>query len=134
MTTTKTTKPTSPTELLDQFSSCAAAGDVEGLVGLYELDAVFQPGPGAVFRGHDQIRQSLSEFIAISPQISYDGDHNIVEAGEIVLVASHWSMTATAPDGTTVRDGGISADVLRRQADGSWLIVIDQPRGEPTTQ
>jgi hypothetical protein len=42
-------------------------------------------------------------------------------------------VTGQRPDGGVHREAGVSADVLRRQPDGSWLILIDQPRGSVVT-
>ena len=42
-----------------------------------------------------------------------------------------WTMVATLPDGTVMNEGGTSADVVRRQTDGTWKVLVDQPRGEP---
>jgi ketosteroid isomerase-like protein len=40
-----------------------------------------------------------------------------------------WTFAGTGPDGTPVKLAGHSADVLRRQIDGSWRFVIDNPWG-----
>jgi ketosteroid isomerase-like protein len=40
-----------------------------------------------------------------------------------------WSFDGTAPDGETVWLEAKNADVLRRQADGTWRFVIDNPWG-----
>ena len=39
-------------------------------------------------------------------------------------------MRATAPDGTKIQERGLSVAVLRRQPDGQWLMVIDNPHGQ----
>jgi ketosteroid isomerase-like protein len=52
-----------------------------------------------------------------------------VAAGDVALVSNTWTATAQLPDGSTSRQAGLSADVLRRQPDGSWLVLVDQPRG-----
>lgn len=127
---TALTAPTTPVELLEQFSRFAAVGDVDGLVSLYERDAVFQPQPGLVCRGRDEIGAALAELAALRPRIVFDDTPDVVEVGTVALVSSRWSMRGTAPDGSEVTDGGLSADVLRRQPEGTWLVVIDQPRGE----
>ena len=132
MTTTQITVATSPTELMELFARRAAVGDVEKLLALYEADAVFQPEFGVVLTGHEQIRPALTELLAMNPQITYTSAPDVVINGNIALVANFWTMQATAPDGTKVSDGGTSADVVRRQTDGSWLVMIDQPRGKPT--
>jgi ketosteroid isomerase-like protein len=53
----------------------------------------------------------------------------VLEAGGLALVAGVWSFTGTGPDGAPVRLTGHNADVLRRQGDGSWRFVIDNPWG-----
>ena len=53
----------------------------------------------------------------------------MIRAGETALVCNRWSMRGTGPDGTVIELHGTSADVLRRRADGSWGIVIDDPWG-----
>ena len=58
----------------------------------------------------------------------------MVIVDDIAVVSNTWTMTAELPDGSTHREGGVSADVLRRQADGSWLVLIDQPRGATLTE
>ena len=40
-----------------------------------------------------------------------------------------WSFDGTGPDGDPVRLSASNADVLRRQADGTWRFVIDNPWG-----
>jgi ketosteroid isomerase-like protein len=58
----------------------------------------------------------------------------VLEAEGTALVAYRWQMLATAPDGTPIRQGGRSADVLRRRPNGSWGVIIDDPYGgaDPT--
>lgn len=123
-------KATSPARLMELFALRAAMGDLEALMELYEPDAVFEPQPDVVMVGIDEIRAALSEFVLLRPRIEYVKQPEVLTVGEVALVSNMWTMTATAQDGSVVRDGGRSADVVRRQADGSWLVMIDQPRGE----
>jgi uncharacterized protein (TIGR02246 family) len=125
---------TSPTHLMQLFARRAGSGDLDGLMDLYETDAVFQPQPGVQLKGTDQIRAALSEFMVLNPQITFSGETEVVTVGDIALVANDWKMTGVAPDGSAVADGGSSADVVRRHGDGHWLVMIDQPRGKPAPQ
>jgi ketosteroid isomerase-like protein len=52
-----------------------------------------------------------------------------LQASDLALVITTWSFAGTGPDGKPVKLAAKSADVLRRQADGSWRIVIDNPWG-----
>jgi len=122
---------TSPTHLMQLFAQRAGAGDLEGVMALYEAEAVFQPAPGVELTGTDQISAGLSEFLMLKPQITFDGDTDVVVVDDIALVSNNWTMTGVAPDGSVVTDSGLSADIVRRQPDGAWLVLIDQPRGTP---
>ena len=53
----------------------------------------------------------------------------VLFAGDTALVANRWSLEGTGIDGEPLRMGGTSADVVRRQPDGSWRIAIDDPWG-----
>lgn len=119
-----------PAVLMATFAARARHGDAAGLVELYEPGAVFEPTIGATLRGGEQIRPALAELAAIRPTIEYVGEPAVVIVDDIALVANSWTMTAQLPDGSTLHEGGISADVLRRQPDGTWRVLIDQPRGE----
>lgn len=131
MTETTTPTATSPAHLMELFAARMTAADVDGLVDLYEPDAVFQPEFGARLIGHEQIRPALVEMMQIRPEITYLAEPDVLVHGEVALVSNFWTMTGTAPDGSVVAEGGTSADVVRRQADGSWRVLIDQPRGVP---
>jgi uncharacterized protein (TIGR02246 family) len=117
---------TSPEALMRTFTACIDARDLDALVALYEPDAVFEPQAGVVVHGHDAIRVALAELLAAEPTMTAT-TVQVLEAGDIALVINEWSMTGTAPDGSEIRQGGCSADVVRRQADGGWLVVVDKP-------
>jgi ketosteroid isomerase-like protein len=53
----------------------------------------------------------------------------VLEAGGLALVAGAWTFTGTGSDGEPVTLTGQNGDVLRRQEDGSWRFVIDNPWG-----
>jgi len=52
-----------------------------------------------------------------------------VSLRNVHLRASQWSATTTGPDGKPVTVTGNNVEVVRRQPDGTWLFVIDNPRG-----
>jgi uncharacterized protein (TIGR02246 family) len=124
--TTAETNLATPEALMCCFADRLNAGDLEGLVELYEPSAVFEPRPGVVVHGHTAIRHALGELLAIGPTISAE-TVEVLATDDIALVVNDWTTTATAPDGTDVRQAGRSADVVRRQPDGRWLVVVDKP-------
>jgi uncharacterized protein (TIGR02246 family) len=125
MTTSEIDRST-PEALMRGFADRLNAGDLDGLVTLYEPSAVFEPQPGVVVHGHAAIRHALDELLAIGPTITAE-TVQVLAADDLALVVNQWAMTGTAPDGTDVRQEGRSADVVRRQPDGRWLVVVDKP-------
>ena len=121
-----TTLPRSPEELLSQFGRYVTQRALEPLLDLYEPDALFVPEPGVVHAGRAAIRDALAGMLALAPVM----DTTVLavhQASETALVIVDWTLRGTAPDGSAVAQSGKSADVLRRQSDGSWRILIDHP-------
>jgi uncharacterized protein (TIGR02246 family) len=117
-----------PEQVIEQFAERMTGGDVEGALALYEPEATFAPQPGEEVRGLDAIRAALGQFAALRPTLSGRID-KVLEAGDTALVVNAWTLEGTAPDGAPVTMAGRSADVLRRQGDGTWRVVIDDPWG-----
>jgi uncharacterized protein (TIGR02246 family) len=117
-----------PAETVERFSGLLGQGRLEALLELYEDDAAFVVEPGRVVNGRVSIREELERLIALGPRMS-GSIERVLQADDTALVAYRWQMQATAPDGTPIRRGGVSADVLRRRRDGSWGVVIDDPYG-----
>ena len=117
-----------PNELLDRWSQAFNDGDLEELLSLYERDAVFFPEPGNRCEGIEQIRASVEAWLAMNSKIEMEGIH-LVEYGNLALSKSRWSLSAISPEGEAIALNGIGTEVLRKQADGSWLFAIDDPFG-----
>jgi uncharacterized protein (TIGR02246 family) len=116
----------SPEALMRAFTERVHARDLDGLVALYEPSAVFEPQPGVAVRGRDAIRQSLAELLALRPTM-VSNTLQVLRADDVALVVNEWNLTGTGPNGGEVRQRGRSADVVRRQRDGSWLVLVDKP-------
>ena len=122
------TSATTPDQTIRLFSELLAEGDLDALVELYEPDAVFAPEPGQAISGKEAIREALKPFFALNARITATVEKTML-AGDTALVSARWTMRGTSADGEPVETGGTSADVLRRRADGSWGIAIDDPWG-----
>jgi len=112
-----------PNEASRLFEERFASSDLDGLMDLYEDGAVFTNAQGA-HEGSDAIREVLAGYLSTGASIAMN-DSVSFEAGELALV--HWAWTMTFPDGRVAE--GATAEVLRRQSDGSWKFIIDNPDG-----
>ncbi len=116
-----------PVELDQLFGEALNSGNLEGLVALYEPDASFNPEPGQEIHGHVAIRQALAGFLIMNPSITLD-TKVLAQTADVALCTANWHLTGTGPDGP-VELNGQSVEVARKQPDGSWLFIIDNPFG-----
>jgi ketosteroid isomerase-like protein len=104
-----------PDGLARRFVEHANARDAEGLVSLYEREAVMAFPPGNPSRGAGQLRDTFDAMVAADPQFVLGEQRPALIAGDLALTS------------TRLPGGAITAEVARRQADGSWLWVVDNP-------
>jgi len=105
-----------PEDLTRLFVERANAKDAEGLSLLYEEDAVMAYPPGQQTVGRAAIRALWEAALPHLPAFEPEPPLPTLISGDLAL-------TSTPP-----KDGaGARAQVVRRQPDGSWLRVLDQP-------
>ncbi len=119
---------TTPEQVLESIVSGINTGDLESLMPLYEGDAAFADQPGSLAHGAPGIRGALTGFISMNGTLDLEVTR-VLEVDDLALVIGEWSFDGTGPDGEPVRLAAQNADVLRRQADGTWRFVIDNPWG-----
>jgi ketosteroid isomerase-like protein len=107
------------------------SGDIDAALSLYEPAATFAMpsgfGEGSV-TGLDGLRGALSGFLAMSPELKVNPEKALL-SGETALVIGNWTLKGRDAEGNDIDASGRYADVVRRQPDGSWLFVIDNPNG-----
>ena len=117
-----------PEQVLESIVDGINAGNLDGLMPLYESEAAFATQPGSLAHGGPGVRLALSGFISMKGKLDLEVTR-VLEVGDLALVTGSWSFDGTGPDGEPVRLAASNADVLRRQADGTWRFVIDNPWG-----
>ena len=113
---TEREKAMKPEDLTRLFVERANAKDAEGLALLYEKDAVMAYPPGGQTVGRAAIQKLWAELLPRVPEFKPEQPLPTLISGDLAL-------TSTPPKD----DAGARAQVVRRQADGSWLRLIDQP-------
>lgn len=117
-----------PEEVLRSIVEGINTGNAEALMSLYEPEAAFATQPGTLARGLSGVREALGGFLAMKGKLDLRVTR-VLQASDLAFVATVWSFSGTGPDGKPVKLAARSGDVLRRQADGSWRLVIDNPWG-----
>src|ERR1700683_419247 len=109
-------KALKPEDLTRLFVERANNKDAAGIAALYEEHAVMAYPPGSQTTGRDAITALWEKLLPDMPRFEPEEPLPTLVSGDIAL-------TATAP-----KDGaGARAQVARRQPDGPWPRVLDQP-------
>ena len=117
-----------PEQVLESIVAGINSGQLESLMPLYESKAAFAAEPGSLVHGAAGVREALNGFIAMNGTLDLRVTR-VLEVDDLALVICVWSFEGTGPDGEPVRLEAGHADDLRRQADGTWRFVIDNPWG-----
>ena len=103
-----------PNQLLQLLVERVQQRDVEGLVELFEDGAVLDAGDGLA-SGAAAIRDFWTKFLAEGVAVQVGTQSPPLVNGDLALTS------------TVMPDGVVTAEIARRQADGSWRWVVDQP-------
>jgi ketosteroid isomerase-like protein len=105
-----------PEDLTRLFVERANDGDAAGIAELYETEAVMAYPPGQMTIGRDAIRALWEKVLSSRPHLEQEAPLPTLISGDIAL-------TSTPPKDAA----GARAQVARRQPDGTWLRLLDQP-------
>lgn len=100
------------------------AGDLDGLVNLFEPEAVVVLGPYQVITGSGRIREAFAGFLEAGWrwEIKLVSHHRV---GDIALNTVEHTLRKNSSDGDTDTLRLRAAVVFRQQDDGSWRFLID---------
>jgi hypothetical protein len=102
-----------PQDLEPSLVARLDAGDVEGMVALFEPDAVIDCGDGRLVRGEEAIRNFYADLVARGMRFAVCPQRPALICDDLALTSVQSS------------NGSVTAEVARRQNDGSWRWVID---------
>ena len=115
---TDTSRADAPEDLARLFNARANAGDVAGLVALYEPDAVLAAG-AVVVTGRAEIREFYTDLLARKSDFPAVETLPALRNGDLAMTFAR------------LPNGHVSVETARRQDDGGWLWVIDQLKIKP---
>jgi ketosteroid isomerase-like protein len=108
-----------PEDLLNSQVEEFNKGDISFLMTLYEKDACFASKPEQVVDDLDTIRWTLQGFVDMGAKLEVRVKR-VIQASDLALLITEWSINGNESNGTVV---------LRRQSNGTWLMVIENPWG-----
>jgi ketosteroid isomerase-like protein len=114
----------SPGEAVELLDRAFAQGDLDAVLSFYEDAAVAITEPGKAARGTEELRS----FFAGAMQSGSWAEQlrtQVIEADGVALFLSRWTLHSKDVGARTF----IATTVFRKQADGGWKALIDNPFG-----
>jgi ketosteroid isomerase-like protein len=110
------------------FEQRLNAGDLDAVMALYEPEARFVARSSETIVGHDEIRKVLASMIAVETRL-YSRVVNEVIVGDIALLYTDFEGTTLDGSRKTIEVRYRAVEVLRRQPDGIWKLIVGDPNG-----
>jgi ketosteroid isomerase-like protein len=117
-----------PEDLLNSQVEEFNKRNISFLMTLYEKDVCFASKSEQVVKDPESIRRTLQSFIDMGTKLEARVKR-VLQANDLALLITEWTINGTEPDGKPINLTGRGTVVLRRQSDGVWLIVIENPWG-----
>ena len=121
------TPPTSPEACDRLFVEHVNAGDLDALLSLYEATCTLVRRDGSVARGSGEIREVLGRLIPMQARMTTEIVKVVAAGDALAMVYNDWRMSAKRADGQPVEVSGKAIEVVRRQPDGTWRFILDDP-------
>ena len=121
------TPPTSPEACDRLFVEHVNAGDLDALMSLYEPTSSLVRRDGTLARGHAEIREVLERLTMRSARMRSEIVKVVPAGTDLAMVYNDWHMSGKPADGQPVEASGKALEVVRRQPDGTWRFILDDP-------
>jgi ketosteroid isomerase-like protein len=110
-----------------QWLKVFAAKDLDKSVAFCDKEGAVLSPNAPIAQGHDAIAKLLTAFFAFpNLKITWKADKaEVARSGELGYTSGTYDMTFSDPAGKTISDKGKYVTVWKKQADGSWKVLLD---------
>lgn len=111
-----------PVSAVEYFRHCIRNGDLQGALSCFDPTGVYidrdgQPG---------NIQKAMEHLCGWQPDIN-GIKRQVTLVGDIAMWLDKWTLRGKQPDGTPIEMNGSTACVMKRNEEGMWLWLVDNP-------
>jgi|GEM_PF-416330 Ketosteroid isomerase homolog len=118
--------PREPHLMNEIFVKAYNSGDVSNINLLFEKDAVVVRPNGSVIQGVDAYTQEHQNLVKIGGVMTSINKSCIIH-NDIALLNAEWEIKTKNEQGEPITISSVSTEIVRKQSDGSWLYIVDNP-------
>lgn len=118
-----------PADVYPALLKAFNAEDIDGTVACYEPQACFVLKSGHATRGAAELLEMYRVTFSYKPDLELDVRKIIPAGDDLALVVVQWKSKTVSSSGEAKVWAGTATDIVRRQPDGTWKLVLDNPYG-----
>jgi uncharacterized protein (TIGR02246 family) len=99
-------------------------GDMNTVLGMYDVSGIFVGDTGEPLSGNEQFQAAVKGILAIKGKMEINTVY-CFETGDVAVGRSEWSIR----DGSETKVAAKGIELLKKQADGTWKVLIDHAFG-----
>ena len=111
-------------EVHKDLAAAYNTGDLATVLSMYDLSGVIVAEPGKPVGGKEKFESAVKDIMSIKGKMTINTVY-CLEAGDVAVGRSEWNIVDNGE--TKVASKGI--ELLKRQPDGTWKVVIDHAFG-----
>lgn len=120
--------PTSPENMNESFAHAYNSGDVNNINALFEQGARVVRYNGDIVTGMENIHREHVNLLQFGGRMTSINKY-CVEIDGVALLRADWKIETRNANGEEMTIEGASAEIVRKQPDGTWLYIVDNPFG-----
>lgn len=116
-----------PTEAKDTHRALAAAyntGDLQTVLSMYDVNGIIVAEPHLAVSGREKFEKAVKAILAIKGIMEIKTVY-CLQSNDVAMGRSEWNIT----DGDEVMVAAKGIELLKRQPDGTWKVLIDHAFG-----
>jgi uncharacterized protein (TIGR02246 family) len=118
-----------PADVYPALLQAFNGGDIDAILACYEPEACFVLKSGHVARGAAELREMYRATFSYRPDLELDVRKIIPAGDDLALVVVDWRYKTVSSSGAARAWAGTATDIVRKQPDGRWKLVLDNPYG-----
>lgn len=117
-------RTTNAQEVHKNLAAAYNTGDLNTVLSMYDVNGVMVAEPGKPVGGSEKFEAAVKAILSIKGRMEINTVY-CLEAGDVAVGRSEWSIR----DGNEMKVAAKGIELMKRQTDGTWKIVIDHAFG-----
>lgn len=117
-------RPTNAQEVHKKLAEAYNTGDLDTVLGMYDVDGIIVTEPDNPVSGVEKFKDAVKGILSVKGKMEINTVYCLV-AGDVAVGRSEWSIR----DEGEVKVAAKGIELLKKQVDGTWKVLIDHAFG-----